>query len=147
MDLDLNEEQKLIQETARDFATAELEPAAAALDAGGDQQVFYDNLHKLAELGFMGLNVRDEYGGAEAGTCPSQKISSRSASRPAICQTLSRSSANDPSIDLVPYKLVECIERMPKWIPATDRGKKVNFQVILSLKTEGQTVSVRQLKF
>lgn len=68
MDLDLNEEQKLIQETARDFATAELEPAAAALDAGGDQQVFYDNLRKLAELGFMGLNVRDEYGGAEAGT-------------------------------------------------------------------------------
>ncbi|MBK7609316.1 MAG: hypothetical protein IPI18_20010 [Saprospiraceae bacterium] len=61
--------------------------------------------------------------------------------------SLSRSSANDPSIDLVPYKLVECIERMPKWIPATDRGKKVNFQVILSLKTEGQTVSVRQLKF
>lgn len=68
MDLDLNEEQKLIQDTARDFATAELEPAAAALDAGGDQQVFYDNLRKLAELGFMGLNVRDEYGGAEAGT-------------------------------------------------------------------------------
>ncbi|MBK8777669.1 MAG: hypothetical protein IPO25_09770 [Saprospiraceae bacterium] len=61
--------------------------------------------------------------------------------------SLSRFSANDPSIDLVPYKLVECIERMPKWIPATDRGKKVNFQVILSLKTEGQTVSVRQLKF
>ena len=68
MDLDLNEEQKLIQDTARDFAKAELEPSAAALDAGGDQQIFYDNLLKLAELGFMGLNVRDQYGGAEAGT-------------------------------------------------------------------------------
>ena len=67
MHLDLNEEQKLIQDTARDFATAELEPVAAQLDSGGDDQVFYENLQKLAELGFMGLNIRDEYGGSEAG--------------------------------------------------------------------------------
>ena len=57
MDLDLTEEQKLIQETAREFATAELEPAAAELDKGGDDQIFYANLKKLAELGFMGLNI------------------------------------------------------------------------------------------
>ena len=67
MDLDLTEEQKMIQDTARDFAAAELEPVAAGLDRGGDRQVFYGNLKKLAELGFMGLNVRDEYGGCEAG--------------------------------------------------------------------------------
>lgn len=67
MYLDLTEEQKLIQDTARDFAAAELEPVAAELDRGGDDTVFYNNLAKLAELGFMGLNVRDEYGGSEAG--------------------------------------------------------------------------------
>ena len=67
MYLDLTEEQKMIQETAREFAIAELEPVAADLDRGGDRQVFYDNLKKLAELGFMGLNVKEEYGGAEAG--------------------------------------------------------------------------------
>ncbi len=67
MNLDLTEEQKLIQDTAREFSQAELEPVAAALDQNGDEQTFYDNLRKLAELGFMGLNVRDEYGGAEAG--------------------------------------------------------------------------------
>ena len=67
MNLDLNEEQKLIQDTARDFAVAELEPVAAELDKSGDLPVFYENLRKLAELGFMGLNVRDEYGGSEAG--------------------------------------------------------------------------------
>ena len=67
MNLDLNEEQKLIQDTARDFAVAELEPVAAELDKSGDLPVFYDNLRKLAELGFMGLNIRDEYGGSEAG--------------------------------------------------------------------------------
>ena len=67
MNLDLNEEQKLIQDTARDFAAAELEPAAAALDQGQDTQIFFTNLKKLAELGFMGLNIQDEYGGSEAG--------------------------------------------------------------------------------
>ncbi len=67
MHLDLTEEQKLIQETARDFAISELEPLAADLDRGGDDSNFYANLKKLAELGFMGLNVKDEYGGTEAG--------------------------------------------------------------------------------
>lgn len=67
MNLDLSEEQKLIQDTAKDFAAAELEPAAAELDRGGDDAVFYRNLGKLAELGFMGLNIKDQYGGSEAG--------------------------------------------------------------------------------
>ncbi len=67
MNFDLSEEQKLIQDTARDFATAELEPVAAELDNGGDKEVFYANLRKLGELGFMGLNIKDQYGGSEAG--------------------------------------------------------------------------------
>ncbi|OGR16203.1 MAG: acyl-CoA dehydrogenase [Desulfobacterales bacterium GWB2_56_26] len=67
MNLDLTEEQRLIRDTAKEFAAAELEPAAAALDRGEDDAVFYENLAKLAELGFMGLNVKDTYGGAEAG--------------------------------------------------------------------------------
>jgi alkylation response protein AidB-like acyl-CoA dehydrogenase len=67
MNLELTEEQKLIQDTAREFAAAELEPLAAGFDRGEDLQPFYDNLTKLAELGFMGLNVKEEYGGTEAG--------------------------------------------------------------------------------
>jgi alkylation response protein AidB-like acyl-CoA dehydrogenase len=67
MNLDLTEEQKLIQDTARDFARSELAPVAAELDQGVDDSSFYANLRKLAELGFMGLNVKDEFGGTEAG--------------------------------------------------------------------------------
>ena len=67
MFLELTEEQKLIQDTARDFARAELEPLAAKLDQEGDRPAFLANLKKLAELGFMGLNVSGEYGGSEAG--------------------------------------------------------------------------------
>ena len=67
MFLELTGEQRLIQDTAREFAQAELDPIAATLDQEGDRPAFLANLRKLAELGFMGLNVKDEYGGAEAG--------------------------------------------------------------------------------
>lgn len=67
MFLDLNEEQSLIRETARQFAVTELAPVAAALDRGEQQELFLGNLKKLAELGFMGLNVKTGYGGSEAG--------------------------------------------------------------------------------
>jgi alkylation response protein AidB-like acyl-CoA dehydrogenase len=67
MYLELTEEQKLIQDTARDFARSELEPIAATLDREGDHPAFLTNLRKLADLGFMGLNVHGAYGGSEAG--------------------------------------------------------------------------------
>jgi hypothetical protein len=67
MFLDLNEEQNLIRATARQFAETELAPHAAALDRGEQQELFLDNLKKLAELGFMGLNVKADYGGSDAG--------------------------------------------------------------------------------
>jgi alkylation response protein AidB-like acyl-CoA dehydrogenase len=67
MFLDLTEEQKIIQDTARSFAQTELEPVAAKLDQTGDRETFLKNLRKLAELGMMGINVKADYGGSEAG--------------------------------------------------------------------------------
>jgi alkylation response protein AidB-like acyl-CoA dehydrogenase len=67
MYLELNEEQKIIQETARNFACAELEPVATRLDQTGDQATFLNNIKRLAGLGFMGLNIREEYGGSGVG--------------------------------------------------------------------------------
>ena len=67
----LTEEQRLIGDMARKFAIAELEPIAAQLDRNEDsaknRQLFLANLQKLAELGFMGLNVNAYYGGTDAG--------------------------------------------------------------------------------
>lgn len=68
MNLALTEEQAMIQDMARKFADTELAPVAADLDASNDQDLFQKNLAKLAELGFMGLNIKAEYGGVEAGT-------------------------------------------------------------------------------
>jgi alkylation response protein AidB-like acyl-CoA dehydrogenase len=68
MDLTLTEEQLSIQDIARKFAQSELAPIASKLDQGGNRSAFLDNLTKLAELGFMGLNSSADYGGTEAGT-------------------------------------------------------------------------------
>jgi alkylation response protein AidB-like acyl-CoA dehydrogenase len=68
MDLSLNEEQSMIQDMARKFATTELAPAAGLLDQTGDRSRFLANLKKLAELGFMGVNIDAQYGGTQAGS-------------------------------------------------------------------------------
>ena len=69
MKLALTEEQQLIQDTAKHFAETELVPNAAPLDEHqpGSRDTFLSNLNKLAQLGFMGLNVGAEHGGSEAG--------------------------------------------------------------------------------
>jgi butyryl-CoA dehydrogenase len=65
---ELTDEEKMIQETAAKFAKRELEPVAAKLDKTKDRSILLGNLKKLAELGFMGLNVSPEYGGAGTNT-------------------------------------------------------------------------------
>ena len=68
MDMALNENQSMIQDLAKKFAATELEPVADKLMTEGGREIFLANLKKLAELGFMGLNIDAEYGGSEAGT-------------------------------------------------------------------------------
>ena len=62
MDFDFNEEQKMVQETIRKFAKEEIAPVAAENDKKA--QFPHDIFKKLAELGFMGTPIPEEYGGA-----------------------------------------------------------------------------------
>jgi len=68
MDLTLTEDQSMIQEMARRFAQSELAPVAERMDQEGDRQQFLSHLKQLAELGFMGMNINEQYGGTEVGT-------------------------------------------------------------------------------
>ena len=65
MDLTLTETQKLVQDTARDFATRVIEPQAHEID---EKERFPREILKgLAELGLMAVNVPEELGGSGAG--------------------------------------------------------------------------------
>ena len=72
MNLNLTEEQVAIADIARKFSESALAPVAARLDLGDNKEanrlIFLENLHGLATLGFMGMNVKAEYGGSEIGT-------------------------------------------------------------------------------
>lgn len=62
MNFEFNEEQQLIKETARKFAEDELYKKAAERD---ENQTFpAEEVKKLAELGFMGMMVSEQYNGA-----------------------------------------------------------------------------------
>jgi alkylation response protein AidB-like acyl-CoA dehydrogenase len=61
MGFELSEEQRAVQETARQFAESEVAPHAARWD---EEQIFpVETLRAAAELGFAGLYVREESGG------------------------------------------------------------------------------------
>jgi alkylation response protein AidB-like acyl-CoA dehydrogenase len=65
MDFFLTEEQKMVQQMARDFAERELKPRAAEVDA--TRRLSLPVLKAMADLGMMGMNIPAEYGGSQAG--------------------------------------------------------------------------------
>jgi alkylation response protein AidB-like acyl-CoA dehydrogenase len=64
VDFELSPEQREIQQLARDFAEAEIEPNATEWDR--EHHFPRDLLAKLGELGLLGVCVPEEYGGAGA---------------------------------------------------------------------------------
>jgi hypothetical protein len=64
-DFEPNETQRMVRDAARKFAEERIAPAARALDREG--RFPRELLRELAELGLMGVNVPERYGGAEAG--------------------------------------------------------------------------------
>ena len=63
MDFNLNEQQQALQETVRKFAKKELQDIAKEIEKN-DQPPGRDLLKRFAELGFLGVNLPVEYGGA-----------------------------------------------------------------------------------
>lgn len=65
MDFSLTDEQRAIQETARDFARREVDPIVEEIDE--HQKFPYEVMKKAGELGFLGIIFPEEYGGAGLG--------------------------------------------------------------------------------
>ena len=61
---DLTEQERMFQEAARDFATAEIAPKIMQMDEAA--QIDPALLPKLFEMGLMGIEIPDEFGGTGA---------------------------------------------------------------------------------
>jgi short-chain 2-methylacyl-CoA dehydrogenase len=66
MNFDLTDEQRLIQQTVREFAQGEVAPRAEEMDR--THQFPYDLVATMADLGLMGLPYPERYGGAGGDT-------------------------------------------------------------------------------
>jgi alkylation response protein AidB-like acyl-CoA dehydrogenase len=58
----LSEEHKMIRDAARDFAQKEIVPIAAEFDESGEFP--QATIKKMGEMGFMGIEIPEQYGGA-----------------------------------------------------------------------------------
>ena len=58
----LNDEHRMIRDTARDFAKSAIAPIAAQFDESGEFP--FETIKKMGEMGFMGIEIPEQYGGA-----------------------------------------------------------------------------------
>jgi short/branched chain acyl-CoA dehydrogenase len=66
MDFDLEDGQRLVRDTVRQFALERVAPVAEELDR--EKRFPYALVRELGELGLMGMTIPEEYGGAGADT-------------------------------------------------------------------------------
>jgi butyryl-CoA dehydrogenase len=62
MDFSLSQDQKMVRDMVREFATNEIEPIAAEIDES--REFPKATIKKMAELGLMGVIIPEKYGGA-----------------------------------------------------------------------------------
>ena len=62
MDFDLSEEQRMLRQAIREFAEKEIKPYGREYDEKGEFP--WDILKKAAKLGYVGMDLPEEYGGA-----------------------------------------------------------------------------------
>ena len=120
MDFELNGPQQEIKERAAEFADQEVAPHAADLDR--EDRFPAETFEKLAEMGFMGLCVPEEYGGA--GTDFLSYV--------LLLEEISRADAGvgvtlavHTSAGTLPILMYGDEEQKARWVPDLARGEKI----------------------
>jgi alkylation response protein AidB-like acyl-CoA dehydrogenase len=120
MDFDLSNEQRLIQETVRDFARSEVAPVAEELDR--TKSFPYEIVARMSELGFMGIPFPEEYGGGGADTL-SYAIAVEELAR--IDSSVAITVAANTSLGTSPIYYWGTEEQKQEWLPDLCAGKRL----------------------
>jgi short-chain 2-methylacyl-CoA dehydrogenase len=120
VNFDLSPEQKLLRETVRDFARAEVAPVAEELDR--EKRFPYEIVEKLGGLGLMGIPFPQEYGGGGADTL-SYVLAVEELARidSSVCITM----AAHTSLGTMPIYLWGSDEQKDEWLPVLCSGQKL----------------------
>jgi short/branched chain acyl-CoA dehydrogenase len=120
VDFDLTDEQRLLRDTVREFARAEVAPVAEELDR--EKRFPYEIVGKLGELGLMGIPFPQEYGGGGADTL-SYVLAVEELARvdSSVCITM----AAHTSLGTMPIWLWGTDEQKDEWLPVLCSGRKL----------------------
>jgi alkylation response protein AidB-like acyl-CoA dehydrogenase len=138
MNFRLSTEQQEIRDRAAEFADRVVAPYAAELDR--EDRVPFETLEKLSEMGFMGLCVPEEYGGAGA----------EFLSYALLIEEISRADAGvgvtlavHTSAGTLPIVMYGDADQKARWVPDLAQGNKIG-SFALTEPTTGSDASAIQ---
>src|ERR671912_1772996 len=138
MNFELGTEQQEVKARAAEFADLEVAPYAAELDR--DDRVPFGTLEKLSEMGFMGLCVPEEYGGAGADFL----------SYCLLIEELSRADAGvgvtlavHTSAGTLPIVMFGTEEQKARWVPPLARGERIGCFALTEPETGSDASAIR----
>jgi short/branched chain acyl-CoA dehydrogenase len=120
VDFDLNDEQRLLRDTVRDFARQEVAPVAEELDR--TKSFPYELVAKMGELGLMGIPFPEEYGGGGADTL-AYALAVEELTR--IDSSVAITMAAHTSLGTMPIHLWGTDEQKDDWLPQLCSGQKL----------------------
>jgi short/branched chain acyl-CoA dehydrogenase len=120
VDFELSDEQRLLRDTVREFARAEVAPVAEELDR--TKAFPYEIVAKMGGLGLMGIPFPPEYGGGGADTL-SYALAVEELARvdSSVCITL----AAHTSLGTMPIHLWGSDEQKSEWLPRLCSGERL----------------------
>ena len=120
MDFDLTDEQRLLRNTVREFARAEVAPVAEELDR--EKRFPYEIVAKMGELGLMGIPFPEEYGGGGADTLAyALAVEELARVDSSVCITM----AAHTSLGTMPIHLWGTREQREEWLPDLCSGRRL----------------------
>jgi alkylation response protein AidB-like acyl-CoA dehydrogenase len=138
MNFELSKVQREIKERAAEFADREVAPHAAELDR--DDRVPFETLEKLSDMGFMGLCVPEEYGGAVSGFL----------SYCLLIEEISRADAGvgvtlavHTSGGTLPIVVYGSEDQKARWVPDLAQGNKVGSFALTEPTTGSDAAAIK----
>jgi short/branched chain acyl-CoA dehydrogenase len=120
MEFDLTDEQRLLRDTVREFARAEVAPVAEELDR--EKRFPYEIVAKMGDLGLMGIPFPEEYGGGGADTLAyALAVEELARVDSSVCITM----AAHTSLGTMPIHLWGTREQRDEWLPDLCSGRRL----------------------
>jgi short-chain 2-methylacyl-CoA dehydrogenase len=120
VNFDLSEEHELIRRTVREFARNRIAPVAEELDR--EHRFPYELVSEMAELGFMGIPIPEDWGGAGGDTL-SYAIAIEELTR--VDSSVAITVAAHTSLGTMPILMFGSEEQKRAWLPGLASGMRL----------------------